>query len=126
MIFQLIEALQTSRVLKVSGTDTSRDWTHANDVSTAIDALLFAPTLHHLVYNVSCGIATNARTILAHLIDRGLQVTWEQDITIADLILDPSHNRKPLIIDRLQADTGFSPRLHLPSSLTSLLRPAIR
>jgi nucleoside-diphosphate-sugar epimerase len=126
LVYQLVDAWRAGRTLKIAGSDSTRDWTHATDISCAIDDLLVHPSLKHLLYNVSGGISTSARTIIATMIHRGLAVTWQNDATTADLILDPKSDRKPLIIARLMSDTNFQPQFHFASGLDSLLDAASR
>jgi UDP-glucose 4-epimerase len=121
LIYQLVDAWRTGCTLKIVGTDTTRDWTYATDISGAIDRLLICTNLKHDLYNVSCGVPTSARTIIANMIGRGLEVIWQHDITTADHVLDPTLDRKPLDITRLQNDTDFQPRFSIDAGLDSLL-----
>lgn len=120
MIKRLLDALAEGRELRIAGTDFHRDWTHAQDIAAALDALLFTPALPHRIYNVSAGESLSARAIIALLIEHGLKVRWTHDADPADLRLDPRESRKPLVIARLERDTGFHPRFNLRAGLADL------
>jgi nucleoside-diphosphate-sugar epimerase len=110
LIQQLVDALAEGRTLRIGGSDMQRDWTHAADVAAALDGLLFAEKLNHLIYNVSAGESISARAVIAAFVKRGLKVCWTCDLTQADILLDEKDSRGPLVIERLQRDTGFLPR----------------
>jgi len=119
LIHQLLTALREKRTLRITGTDIHRDWTHAADIASALDSLLFAPKLNHRIYNVSAGQSISAREIIALFVERGLKVCWTPDN--ADIVLDERDSRSPLIIDRLRQDTGFRPRFSIYDRIQPLL-----
>ena len=119
-IGQLLQALKNNRTLKISGTDMSRDWTHATDISEALHRLLFAPVLNHKIYNVSNGISISARDIIHQFVNRGLNVCYCANATQADIILNEKDSRQPLVAERLKADTGFTPRYDLRAGIKQL------
>jgi len=119
LIHQLMTALQENKPLRITGTDMHRDWTHAADIASALDSLLFAPKLNHRIYNVSVGQSISAREIIALLVERGLIVCWTPDN--ADIVLDERDSRSPLIIDRLRQDTGFRPQFSIYDRIQPLL-----
>jgi nucleoside-diphosphate-sugar epimerase len=121
LIQQLLDALADGREVRVNGTDMHRDWTHAEDIAAALDGLLFAPELHHRIYNVSTGESVSARQIIALLAERGLRVRWTSDPDAAGISLDPTESRKPLVIARLVRDTGFHPRFDIRAGLADLI-----
>jgi len=120
LIQQLLSALAQDFEVRVNGigSDMHRDWTHAEDIAAALDGLLFAPELHHRIYNVSAGESVSARQIIALLIEHGMRVLWTDD---AEITLDPSESRKPLVIARLVHDTGFHPRFDIRAGLADLI-----
>lgn len=122
----LADALIDGRGLTIAGDDSCRDWTYASDVSAGLDLLLTAKTLRHRIYNVSCGVAVRARTIIAAFVERDLHVTWVEDHGRADLVLAPKQDRKPLDITRLRNDTNFHPAYDLQSGLNDLIEKRAR
>jgi nucleoside-diphosphate-sugar epimerase len=121
LIQQLLHALAEGREVRIAGTDMHRDWTHAEDIAAALNGLLFAPELHHRIYNVSTGESVSARAIIDLLIERGLQVRWTREAETADISLDPRESRKPLVIARLRRDSGFHPSFDIRAGLADLL-----
>jgi len=114
---RLRAAQQEGRSVRVAGPDVPRDWTYTLDMGEAIRALLCAPRWRHTVYNVSCGQAVNFRQVVNAFVMRGLRVEWVQDPDAADIAMRPSQARAPLVISRLQNDTGFVPRYDLATGL---------
>ena len=104
---RLREALHRGQRLRIAGEDYARDWTHMDDVCAAVCSLLCAPVLRHFCYNVSSGEAVTARQVIALFVQRGLEVEWVKDPASADLVLRKEDGRKPMVIKRLCADTGF-------------------
>ena len=125
MIGILSDALHANRPLRIAGTDTSRDWTHVGDVAAALSMLLTAPALSHRIYNVSAGVAFSARTVIAAFVALGLKVEWIMPSDLAfgpepDLTLCEEDSRKPLLIERLRADVGFTPAIPLEAGIQTL------
>lgn len=119
-IGQLLEHLKKGSEIKIFGTDMSRDWTHAADIAEALHRLLFAPVLNHKIYNVSNGISISARDIIHQFVNLGLNVCYCANATQADIILNEKDSRQPLVIERLKADTGFTPRYDLRAGIRQL------
>jgi nucleoside-diphosphate-sugar epimerase len=111
--------LQSGRPVRVAGTDVCRDWTHAADIAAGLDLLLFSPTLNHRIYNASSGQPVRVGEVLEIFIEQGLQVRWTSKEE-ADIVLDPRLS-KPLAIERLRRDTGFSPRFDFRTGLADVL-----
>ena len=121
LIGQLLEHYHRGQGVSISGLEMYRDWTHASDVVAALDALLFAPALRYRVYNVSTGVACSARQAIALFEEAGLVVRWVDVNEASDIVLDPADGRKPLVIERLTADTGFTARFSLSTGIADLI-----
>lgn len=117
LIGQLATALHQQQRLRIQGSDYARDWTHVDDVCAAVYGLLRTPVLRHRCYNVSSGVPVTARQVIALFVQRGLQVEWVSDRASADLVLRPEDGRKPMVIERLRADTGFTSVVELSQSI---------
>ncbi len=128
LIARLLEHYQQGRAIFVAGSDMHRDWTHAADVAAALDGLLFAPALHHRVYNVSAGVAYSAREVVEIFERAGFAVRWVSAGEQSDIVLDPNDGRKPLEITRLVSETGFAPRFELQTGIAEMIasRPGSR
>ena len=121
LVQQLADALCDGRPVRVAGTDYTRDWTHAADVAAALTGLLEAPELRERLYNVSSGVAVDARAVIALFAEMGLAVEWTGQAEGADLILRPEQSRSPLRTERLRRDTGFAARFDLRSGVADVL-----
>jgi nucleoside-diphosphate-sugar epimerase len=121
LIGRLLEHYREGRAVSIAGSEMHRDWTHAADVAAALDLLLFAPALHHRVYNVSAGVAYSARQVIQLFEKAGLAVRWVSAGEHSDLVLDPHDGRKPLEITRLVSDTGFIPRFQLQTGIADMI-----
>ncbi len=122
LIAELRAALLSAKPVRVYGPGYARDWTHTNDLCAAMAGLLLAPRLQHRIYNVSSGIAVSSDELLETFEDFGLQVQRVSDAAQADLLLLPEHERKAMVIDRLHADTGFTPSIGLHEGIALLLQ----
>lgn len=119
LIRRLTDSLLENRPLRIGGTDCERDWTHSGDIAAALDCLLFSPRLSYRVYNVGSGVGVSARKIITLFAEKGLEVCWSDDAP--DIVLDPKDGRKPLVIERLQHDTGFTPRFDICTGIADAI-----
>lgn len=121
MVQRLLGLFDEHRTVRIAGTDTRRDWTHAADIAAGLDALLFARSLNHRIYNVSSGLGVSARGILEVFVEHGIRLQWTANQGDADIVLGPHDDRKALDITRLQRDTGFTPRFDIRAGLAQLI-----
>ncbi|MDG4889753.1 NAD(P)-dependent oxidoreductase [Mesorhizobium sp. WSM4887] len=118
LISQLVAA---RRPVAISGADISRDWIHADDVGAAVDILLKADQLQHMVYNLGSGIATSAG-LLAELVNsQRLSATTMPGGVTPEISLQADDGRAAICFARLEADTGFRPRVDLAEGIASLI-----
>ncbi|MCP5153026.1 MAG: NAD(P)-dependent oxidoreductase [Ectothiorhodospiraceae bacterium] len=99
-----------------------RDWIYGPDVARGILALLDAPALTHPVYNVGPGTAFPLDAWCARLAERfpAFRYRMAEPGETGDPRL-AAGRRSPLAIDRLRAETGFTPRFDLESALDDYL-----
>jgi nucleoside-diphosphate-sugar epimerase len=102
-------ALRRGQPLRVFGREIKREWTYVGDVAAAVAALLSAPVWRHDVYNVSCGESLRFDEMVAAFAERGLDASWVEDQTQADLSMTAEQARLPMDISRLREDGGFAP-----------------
>ena len=120
IVARLLSAMPAGVTLRLTGEDYARDWTHLDDIHSALSALLFAPKLRHRIYNVSAGVAILASDLLRCFEGHGLVVRWT-DAADADLHLHPQDSRKALVIDRLREATGFTPATTWQQRIATLI-----
>ncbi len=120
MIARLLSALHSGIPIRVSGEDYARDWTHLDDIDTALSSLLFAPKLQHRIYNISAGEPIFVSDLLRCFENHGLIVNWTGDAN-ANLHLHPQEARKALVIDRLREATGFTPATGWQQRIATLI-----
>jgi nucleoside-diphosphate-sugar epimerase len=121
MVQRLLDLLGEQRTVCIAGIDMQRDWTHAADIAAGLDALLFARSLNHRIYNVSSGVSVTARSMIDLFVEHGIRIQWTANESEADIVLSPHEDRKPLVIDRLREDTGFTPRFDIRAGLCQLI-----
>ena len=121
IIQKLVDALSNKRTICVTGTEMHRDWTHAEDIATALERLLFASTLNHRIYNVSCGVSVSSSNILSLFVERGVHVRRVATSKMAEMVLSPEQSRKALVIERLKQDTGFTPQFDIATGIDQLI-----
>ncbi len=122
-VFQhLMTALHDKRKVSVTGRAIVRDWTYSVDIAEGIWKLLRTPRLSHSVYNISCGEGTSFFQVVQAFAALGLQISWVDGNTIADISMYPHQERTPLDITRLSDETGFRPRFNLQSAITDWLK----
>jgi UDP-glucose 4-epimerase len=119
LIHRLASALQNNEELQAGGEDVGRDWLHGDDAARAIVALLTAPVLNHLVYNVGSGRLSGWHDILETFSAAGLRT--RQATTSSPFVMVQGDGRPPLDIQRLAADTGFAPRIDIISGIRDLV-----
>jgi UDP-glucose 4-epimerase len=107
-------ALEGAKSVRVNTLDAVGDYIHAEDVASALVALLRAPRLRHSVYNVACGATASIGDIVAWAAERmpGFHaevVPAEQ----ADIVQDPALKEGmwgAYDISRIRSETGWQPR----------------
>ncbi|MDE1156525.1 MAG: NAD(P)-dependent oxidoreductase [Acidobacteriaceae bacterium] len=117
----LRHALVHGETVRVYGGGHVRDWTHVEDIHRALIRLLVTPSLRHRMYNLSCGVAVSAREVVAAFTELGLRTQWVEAPSEATLVLRSEDSRKPMVIERLRSDTGFSPVYTLRQGIRTLL-----
>lgn len=120
IVARLLSALHSGIPVRVTGEDYARDWTHLDDIYSALSSLLFAPNLRHRIYNVSAGVPIFASELLRCFESYGLIVNWT-DAANADLHLHSRDARKALVIDRLHEETGFAPATTWQQRIATLI-----
>lgn len=118
----LLTLLRSGEVARVHGESCSRDWMHVDDLSVAIKGLLTSLGLQHRMYNVSSGVAVEARDVLDAFRGVGLRVQQTESPEQANIILKAAHGRKAMVIERLCSDTGFTPSVGIREGIERLLR----
>jgi nucleoside-diphosphate-sugar epimerase len=120
IVARLLSAVHSGIPIRVSGEDYARDWTHLDDIHSALSSLLFALKLRHRIYNVSAGERIFASELLRCFQNHGLAVKWTDDAD-ADLQLHLRDARKALVIDRLREATGFIPATTWQQRIATLI-----
>ena len=97
----------------------TRDWIHGQDVAEAMIGLLTSPSLSHRLYNLSGEAVTMRRLLQAVAVAiPGTVIEW---VTAPEEANIPGAAGSPTwrILDtrRLQADTGFSPRIAIEAGV---------
>lgn len=103
--FQIAEALRAGQPALVERMD-NRDWIYAPDVARAVDAMLGARDLSHRLYNISTGQTWSVLAwgqAMAVWFERGVCRLAEPGET-ANIALHAPSDRRPLSIERLQAE----------------------
>lgn len=101
-----------------------RDWLYVRDAAAALAALLDAPALAHVRYNVAAGFEWSVADWCARLARRYPGFAWriarEDDIPNIDYYAD--YDRASMDNTRLQGDTRFAPRFGLDEALADYHR----
>jgi nucleoside-diphosphate-sugar epimerase len=117
---RLMDALAAGQPVRVTGPEVARDWTYAAEIGAGVRALLEVPRWSWPVYNVSNGLRIPFREVVDAFARRGLRATWVEDpdeATLAGIAMRPDDARAPLATTRLEADTGYRPRLGIAAGL---------
>lgn len=98
-----------------AGLDFARDWTYVGEIARGIEALTTTPTLRHSLYNLSSGQNRSIQEIVDITAEYlpGTQLQVCDDLADANINLITAQPRGPLSIERIQADTGFTPEVDL-------------
>lgn len=120
-IGQLMRALANGGAVTVNGATISRDWTPADDIARGLVALADLEAPRHAVYNLSAGVPVAFADVVAAFAAHGLAANWVDDPAAADIALRPNDARRPLAIDRLVAETGFTPTPDFATGLARIL-----
>lgn len=115
----LLDHLCRDAPVTVCGGTVARDWTHAADIADGFAALA-AIRPQHPVYNLSAGRAVTLNDLTSEFRRHGLIVNHTDDPDRADIVQGPTEARTPLNIDRITAETGWTPHHDLRSGITAL------
>lgn len=119
LMHRLALATISGATVRVSKADAGRDWVHGNDIGRAVAGLLAAPTLDHVVYNVSSGRATGFREIVQLFRNEGLEaIDVDERFEVGVL---PDEDRPAISNMRLVEQTGFEPRIAVPDGIRTLI-----
>lgn len=117
--FQVMEAARAGCPAILPRRD-DRDWIYAPDVARAVLALRDAPSLAHDLYNVSTGATFAVLDWGAALADRRpgfvCRLAGESETPTVDFYAPT--DRKPLSVERIVADTGFTPQFDMAASVS--------
>ena len=116
---RLALATISGATVRVSKADAGRDWVHGNDIGRAVAGLLAAPTLDHVVYNVSSGRATGFREIVQLFRNEGLEAIDVDERFEVGVLSD--EDRPAISNMRLVEQTGFEPRIAVPDGIRTLI-----
>ena len=89
-----------------------RDWVYGRDVAAAVAILLERARFGHLVYNVGPGAEFATSDWCALLAERFPDFAWAIDGG-ADTTLWGDRDRRPLAVDRLISDLGYTPKYRI-------------
>ena len=95
-----------------------RDWLYVRDAAAGLAALLDAPAPRHRVYNVAAGFIGTLADWCAAIAPAFPNWTWRvaADGEPANVDAWAGYDRAPMAIDRLLADTPFTPRFDLAAA----------
>jgi nucleoside-diphosphate-sugar epimerase len=105
--------------VKLSGPNLRRDWVHGYDVGRAVAALLAAPRLDHVIYNIASGEVVGLHDLAGMFRAEGLATSDETGAI--DLGLRPEDDRPPIDISRIVRDAGFQPSVSLADGVRALI-----
>ena len=112
----LLARLAAAGECAVLAQEGSRDWIYGPDAAAGIVALLDAADLRHDVYNIGTGGTWSLGQWCEKLADRMPAFSYRfDDGPSADPALDPGC-RAPLSIERVLAETGYTPGFGLDES----------
>lgn len=118
---RLTDALGEGRKLRLHGPQVRRDWVYTADIAGAVYALLTAPRWSYPAYNIGSGVAIPFREVVATFERLGLRAEWVDDPAQADIAMLGINQRAALSIERLRADTGFTPHYSFVDGLFDYL-----
>jgi nucleoside-diphosphate-sugar epimerase len=118
---ELLAALRAGRAVTVAGAAVVRDWTHVDDVTAGIWALLHAPTWHYPAYNLSLGRGVAFQRVVESFMAHGLRATWVAEPAAADVALRADQARLPMDLTRLTTDSGFLPGVEIAQGVARLV-----
>lgn len=102
------------------------DWIYSRDAGAALAALALAPMLRHALYNVGGSVMTDLRQYCELLAARHPGWAWSElapggDAGQATVRYSLPVDRAGLSIDRLRADTGWTPAFTLAEAVSDQL-----
>jgi UDP-glucose 4-epimerase len=104
--------------VRTQGLEARREWVHGADVGRAVIALLTAPALRHVIYNVGSGEAATFRMLLDLFVAEGLRIVDDQ--ALAPIGMTAADDRPPLDLARL-TDAGWRPQVALAAGVRDLV-----
>jgi UDP-glucose 4-epimerase len=103
-----------------AGPDDGGDWCHVGDCARGIALLQTAPALRHRIYNVSAGVATRNRELVA--IARALAPAARTWASLPESVgATPPPAVLALDLARIRADTGYAPRFTAATGIADYL-----
>ena len=120
--FQAVHAARSGRPVVLPRAHP-RDWLYARDAAAAIVALLGVKEPRFRVYNLAAGFVWSIAELCVELARLYPDFSWRvaepgEQSTIAYYA---PYDRAPMVFERLQADTAFSPRYDLANALEDYL-----
>ncbi len=120
LMHRLAEACARGEPVRIEGDAARREWVHGDDVAAAAAALLAAPALNHVVYNVGSGVATRFDALVRLFEAEGLTITGDAAAPLCRM--SPAEDRPPLDIRRIEEDVRWRPRVALADGVRALVR----
>jgi len=110
-------------VVTQAGLDFSRDWTFIEDTARGIEMLLCAPTLNHVLYNLSSGDSRSIQEIIEVTAEYVPGTTYRvtEDFSEVNINLISGKPRGPLAIQRIVEDVGFEPAVDLREGVRAFI-----
>lgn len=119
LIHRLALATAAGTPVNAGTADPGRDWLNGGDAGRAVAALVAAPTLVHLLYNLGSGETVGWQQVVDLFRNHGLTTT---DDPAAPVVAMRADDHRPHVdIARLAADTGFRPKVQLEAGIAALV-----
>jgi nucleoside-diphosphate-sugar epimerase len=120
--FQVVHAARSGRPVFLPRAH-SRDWLYARDAAAAVVALLGVKEQRFRVYNLAAGFVWSIAELCVQLARSYPDFSWRLAETGEQSTISyyAPYDRAPMAIERLRADTGFSPRYDLANALEDYL-----
>jgi len=108
----------------IFGKEVIRDWTYVADTVRGISLLLEAPELQHQVYNVSSSVDVSLGGI-AEAVQKAagnFRFRFTEDLSEANIAMQPSQQRGALATERLTADTGYKAEYDIEKGIAAYFK----